>query len=201
MKKPPPQSSGLVFGPDGHLYVTSSVEAFGGGTNAILRYDGRTGVFLDAFVPQESGGLSDPRGLVFGPDGHLYVTSAGSNEILRYDGHTGAFLDDFVPQGRGGLDAPRGLVFGLDGHLYVTSAGVYAVLRYDGRTGAPLPVVGASAVFVSGGRGELQSPGELVFGPDGHLYVSSVSSSDFGNSTILRYDGRTGAFLNTLSSK
>ena len=45
-------SSGLVFGPDDHLYVSSS------GSNTILRFDGHTGALLNAFVPSGSGGLS-----------------------------------------------------------------------------------------------------------------------------------------------
>jgi hypothetical protein len=38
------QPAGLEFGPDGNLYVASH------GPNPILRYDGKTGVFMDIFV-------------------------------------------------------------------------------------------------------------------------------------------------------
>ncbi|MEK6224581.1 MAG: hypothetical protein N2A97_06970 [Thermodesulfobacteriales bacterium] len=62
-------------------------------SNEVLRYNGRTGAFIDAFVSAESGGLEKPAGLVFGPDGNLYVGSVVSNEVLRYDGMTGAFID------------------------------------------------------------------------------------------------------------
>ena len=96
--------SGLVFGSDGQLYVSSSR------TNEILRYDA-TGAFVDAFVAAGSGGLSSPQGLVFGPDGDLYVSSSGTNEILHYDGSTGAFVDAFVTSGFPDLVAPKGLVF------------------------------------------------------------------------------------------
>src|SRR5438309_7558521 len=59
----------------------------------VLRYDERTGDFLGEFVPSGSGGLSKPSGLIFGPDGNLYVgTPNGTNSILRYDGLTGAPL-------------------------------------------------------------------------------------------------------------
>jgi hypothetical protein len=37
----------------------------------VLRYDGRTGAFLNAFVPARSGGLDGPYGLGFGRDGNL----------------------------------------------------------------------------------------------------------------------------------
>jgi DNA-binding beta-propeller fold protein YncE len=154
-------------------------------TGEILRYGG-TGGFIDAFITAGAGGLVSPGGLVFGPDGHLYVSSLGTNEVRRYDATTGAFIDAFVTAGSGGLDSPAGLVFGPDGNLYVVSLGNSEVLRYNGTTGAFIDV------FASGG---LNTPIELTFGPDGHLYVS-----DFSLSQILRYDGTTGAFIDTFVS-
>ena len=44
----------------------------------------------------ESGGLTNPAGLVFGPDGTLYVSSNTTHEVLRYDGQTGAFRGALV---------------------------------------------------------------------------------------------------------
>ena len=80
---------GLVFGPDGHLYVSNLADE-------VLRYDGTTGVFIDAFVSVGSGGLSVPVDLVFGPDGHLYVCSSNPAEVLRYVGPnvTGVSTED-----------------------------------------------------------------------------------------------------------
>ena len=89
--------------------------------DGVLRYDEKTGAFIDAFVPRGSGGLDIPLGVVFGPDSNLYVASAGTDSVLRYDGKTGAFIDAFVSRGSGGLDLPRGVVFGPDGNLYVSS--------------------------------------------------------------------------------
>src|SRR5262249_27034289 len=66
----------------------------------VLRYDGRTGAFLDVFVPPGSGSrLDSSADLAFGPDGNLYVSSYDTDEVLRYDGRTGAFLDGVVPAG------------------------------------------------------------------------------------------------------
>ena len=151
------------------------------GTNQVLRYDGQTGAFIDAFVPAGSGGLSVPFGVVFGPDGNIYASSSGSSQVLRYNGQTGAFIDAFVPAGSGGLVFPEGLVFGPDGNLYVNSSGSSQVLRYNGQTGAFIDVFVPSGVI------------NFVFGPDGNLYVLTRSH-------VNRYNGTTGAFIDTFIS-
>jgi hypothetical protein len=154
--------------------------------NGVLRYD-QTGAFIDVFVPLGSGGLEDPRGLAFGTDGNLYVTSVVWSpqqlvgQVLRYNGTTGAFIDVFVPPGSGGLNNPISLAFGPDCNLYVPSDA--QVLRYNGTTGEFVDA------FVPTGSGGLKGRSDLVFGPDGHLYLA--------NDDVLRYHGTTGAFLGT----
>ncbi len=103
----------LVFGPDGHLYVS----AFGAAL--VNKYNGETGAFIETFVADdpatplvdESGGLSSPHGLAFGPDGHFYVASFGTDEVLRFDPATGDFENVFVTAGSGGINAPISLLF------------------------------------------------------------------------------------------
>jgi len=177
--------SGLTFGPDCSLYVTSGTENGGGGQ--VLRYQGGTGGFVDAFVPSGSGGLVHARSLVFGSDDNLYVTDFETSRVLRYSGTTGAFLGAFVPAGSGGLAVPTGLVFGPDGNLYVASGN--RVLRYDGSTGAFIDQ------FVSPESGGLNGAQDLAFGPDGDLYVTKGPIFDSGPEAVLRYDGTTGAFV------
>jgi sugar lactone lactonase YvrE len=143
----------------------------------VLRYDLASG---SAETFADGGGLDNPIGLTFGPDGDLYVGSALTDQVLRYDGTSGVFLGVFA-QG-GGLDDPRQVNFGPDGELYVANAATNSILRFDGRTGAPL------GTFASGGG--LNGPTSFTFGPDGDLYVGSVL-----NNRIKRFDGRTGAFL------
>ncbi|MEX2141597.1 MAG: Calx-beta domain-containing protein [Pirellulales bacterium] len=180
---------GLTFGPDvnsdgvSELYVTG----IRGDEMEILRYDGQTGAFLNVFVPAGSGGLIDVIDFVFTPDGSLYVTSFLGNNVLRYDGITGAYLDTVAS----GLSGPAGLTVGDDGSLFVTCSS-NEVLRYNA-TGI--------AVFVAAGSGGLDGALKAVFGPDGNqdgakdLYVSSQN-----NQQILRYDGRTGAFLDVFAT-
>jgi len=152
-------------------------------TDEILRYDGASGAFLGVFA--SGGGLDNPVGLTFGPDGDLYVASGDTSQVLRYDGTSGAFLGVFAEGG--GLNGARQVNFGPDGDLYVGSGAGNAVLRYDGTTGA---FVG---VFASGGN--LQGPTSFTFGPDGDLYVGSVN-----NDRIKRYDGTTGTYLGNFVS-
>lgn len=195
--------------------------------------------FLDAFIPSGSGGVVTPRGVVFGPDGNLYVghNNAGSaGTVLRYDGQTGQFMDEFADSGIApkqttqvmfhgaymfvsagthifrfdaatGAAAPgagqvgaefltpadagesnglHGIAVGPDGHLYVTSNVTHRVLTFDGSTGA------FRGIYVAAGAGGLTGPPALNFGADGRLYVASSGS-------VLRYRGplesNPGAFI------
>lgn len=195
---------GITLGPDSNVYVASN-------NGEVLRYNGTTGAYMNTFVSQGSGGLSGLAGncLAFGPDGNLYVSSANTNQVLEYNGSTGAFVEVFVAAGSGGLTDPRGLTFGPDGNLYVTSfnvnSGANGIMRYDGpltaSPGSPLPASGQSgAAFVAqfeamppeSGGVPAGGPNQLIFGPDGNLYVDGGFFQG-----VNRYDGTTGAFLNT----
>ena len=156
------------------------------GSDSVLRYDATTGFFIDEFVPAGSGGLDNPTGMTFGPDGHLYVSSWNTDQVLRYDRTTGEFIDIFADGNS--LDNPWGITFGPDNNLYVNSRNTDQVLRYNGITGAFLDV------FAAGGGLDAPSGG-LTFGPDGNLYVNSFSSD-----RVLRYNGTTGAFLDVFAA-
>jgi DNA-binding beta-propeller fold protein YncE len=190
---------GLLFGPDGNLYVTynpGTEPPQSGSPSGVKRYSGATGAFIDNFVA--AGQVVRADHAVFGPDGNLYVISGDDNSVLRFNGATGAFMNTFVSSGSGGLDAPIDLVFGPDGNLYVTSYLNDSVLRYNGSTGAFM------GDFVSCGSGGLDGPFDLAFGPDGNLYVisheqlatpSCAVQRPAANSSVLRYNGTTGAFM------
>ena len=208
----------VMFGPDGNLYVGVRDDEGGhpkGGR--IARFDGTTGAFMDDFVPRLSGGLLHPLAHVFGPSGRgphnldLYVTDEDGHDVKRYDGTTGAFLGVFVAAGTGLISDPLGLTFGPDGNLYVADFGIGAILRFQGPSGstpgAPMPSAGNSgAVFVAPGSGGLLArPLGVIFGPDGNgdgdqdVYVSNITFTGFygKNGNVKRYDGLTGAFIDT----
>ncbi len=149
----------FVFGPDGNLYAGefNSEDGRFDGRYSILRFDGTTGVFIGTFASVTGGALISATGLVFGPDGNLYVSGINSDDVVRFDGTTGALIDIFVPAGSGGLDAPDALTFGPDGNLYVASLGTNSVLRYDRTTGAFIDT------FIHPGSGGLSVPKGLLF--------------------------------------
>lgn len=186
----------VAFGPDGNLYAS--------GNGPVLRYDIVTGAPLGEFTHGYT--LHDARAMAFGPDGNLYIAhyddcvtgptgcTGSLGEIVRFDGLTGDFLDVYVHSGQSGLTWPYDLAFGPGGALFVanTTATTNNILRFD--RSARVRAVGnaGSAVFVT-------HPGlyplAIAFGPDYNLYVSSNSDNSGSDGAILRFDGRTGAFI------
>jgi hypothetical protein len=145
---------GLVIGPDGLLYVANATNLANtplGGD--ILRFDPETGHFVDRFITSTGGSTCDcvnelnrPEGLVFGPDGNLYIASfradaTDNDKILIFQGPGGSQPGTYV--GRIDLDVAgqdrefaEALLFGPGGRLFVPISGIFgpdagAVRRYD----------------------------------------------------------------------
>lgn len=180
---------GIAIGPDGALYVASEI------TDTVERFDAATGAHLSTFVrddpatPQdESGGLDEPAGVLFGPEDLLYVTSFVQDAVYEFDGRTGAFVRILVGSTSGGLNGPdAGIAIGPDGALYVPSYWSNRVERYDRQSGAPL-----GDFVVSAGTGLLR-PRTIIFPGDGFAYVASE-----GNDRVLQVDAATGAFVKAI---
>jgi len=77
----------------------------------VLEYNGTTGAFVTNFA--SGGGLNFPQGLVFGPNGNLFVSSEGSDSVLEYNGTSGAPIGTFASGG--GLSDPGVLTFSPGG--------------------------------------------------------------------------------------
>lgn len=169
----------LVFGPEGDLYVAS----FGNTApkSRVSRYDGETGAFIDDFIPAGNK-LKGVEALLFAPDNTLYVTSRSTGQVQYYEWPTGTFLGDFDTKKQMG---PIGLVYGPLENMYVlnSTATTLEVLRLDVSTGT-------FDVFVNGFSGGTDGS-NLVFGPDGNLYVTT---GWIGNS-VRRFDGSTGQLI------
>ena len=87
-----------------------------------------------------------------------------------------------MASGSGGLNGPdAGATFGPDGNFYIPSYWTGRILSYDGATGDFI------GVFAQG----IPRPRDLVFRPDGYLYVTSES----GN-RVDRFDA-AGALVDT----
>ena len=174
----------VVIGPDGLLYLSiwpDPVNPDGSPKNPlggyVLRFNPKTGDFVDVFIASaggtDVGALNRPEGLVFGPDGNLYITSfradaSDNDKILIFQGPGGTGHGAFI--GQIDLDEvgqPRAfaqaLLFGPGGFLFVPIMGngpdTGSVRRYDVVTKEYVVFVPASAK-----GGPLGAPIYLTFG-------------------------------------
>ena len=88
---------GVVFGPDGLVYIAVRSLNKDGLGGAVLQFQ-PDGTYQGALIDDDGGfgHLNRPEGLVFGPDGLLYVTSfsaaPGDTDAIRVYGANGAFI-------------------------------------------------------------------------------------------------------------
>jgi hypothetical protein len=223
---------------DGVLYVADRQTADGNTVSGRLAmYDATDGTFLGNLVPEgfeirfDKDGNPDPagaykrqfnpRGVVIGPDGHLYVSVLDQSArvadhpalpeqpgyVIKIDPASGDWSMVAANDGDGlneageikDLHRPEGLVFGPDGRLYVTSfradtSDIDRILILNGTTGALEDTINmvTTAEFTAGERAAAQT---ILFGPGGRLFAPiTVGSPKFAGS-VRRYDVSTKAFV------
>jgi len=177
----------------------------------IDKYDATTGQFLGAFGrPAGWVGQFNPRGVVFGPDGKLYVGVFDSSNlktgyVVKYDVSTNAATilafnngDNVADPGEtADLHRPEGLTFGPDGRLYVTS------FRAD-----PTDTSDTDKVLVLDGSGAQQDAiildpvgnprayaQAILFGPGGKLFVP-ITGNGPDTGAVRSYDVAARTFTN-----
>lgn len=203
----PPSSlvgaNGLVFGPDGDLYVA---EGHGSEISAINTRDGSVRNISRSDDPIEC-----PDDLAFGADGTMYVTEFALGRVsMRHPGGEVSVLDADVPSANGvtthgdrvfvdefrpggrimelypdgrerrviaeGVDWPNGLAVGPDYHLYYPSVFAGELWKVGIDAGSPERVASG-----------LSSPTAVKFSPEGELYASLAGGD------VLRVDPRSGS--------
>jgi sugar lactone lactonase YvrE len=225
----PYDPDGIILGPDKTtLYVADIGDCTGCAVGRVATYNVNTGKFLrnldfSSFINNTAinpTGVFNPRGLVFGPDGLLYVSVFDANPtertlgwILSYNTYTGAVR--VVASSTSGatdcsteLHKPDGLTFGPDGKLYVTSfvvtptdpianpADIDRILIFNAATGActgeiDLDQVGQNRAYAQ----------YILFGPRGYLFVPITGDpGDPPNAgAVRRYDVRTKTVTNFIA--
>lgn len=158
-------------GPDGLLYVVSEKN------NKILRYNRETFAFVDEFIADnpatandELGGMRNPTGLTFTPDGDVLVAGYASDSVSLYSGDDGSWIRNVVSAGASGLNGPdAGLWVGPDGLLYVPSYDANRVMVFD-LNGTYLRDLASSP--------DVNQPRVITPGPNGNVLISSYGSSE-----------------------
>src|SRR5262249_55730879 len=137
-----------VIGPDRYLYV--AVRTSNGLGGEVMRFDPVSGAWIDDFVKSDpTNDLNRPEGLVFGPDGNLYITSftrdpsnsstavTDTEKFLDFEGKTGKYIGKIAPDKVGQPRTfPKAILFGPAGKLFVSIENTGEIREYDASPGA-----------------------------------------------------------------
>lgn len=169
--------TGLTFGPNGHLFVSTFWDDEGGppfaAQGGVMEFDtannfNSLGYFIDPNTEGLPAGLYGASGSVFDSNNSLYVASLFGQSVVKFNpsGTSGSQFGD-------NLAYPSGLGIAQDGNLLVTSLGndnpndpnfpilfPGAIFKYDINTGATIG--GPNTPFISNGS-SFQPTSMLIF--------------------------------------
>jgi len=146
--------------------------------------------------------VSNPYGVVIGPDGQLYFCDLDNQRIRRlnlktkktqviagngqrgYAGDGGAAIN-------ASLNMPHEIRFDKKGNLYIVERDSHTVRKVDMKNGTISTVAGTGVAGFSGDGGpatnaQLRSPHSIAFDQEGNLFICDV-----GNHRIRRVDSKT----------
>ena len=191
--------AGMVFGPDGTLYVGHAEPSFGiGGITKVLP-DGTTGIHA---IRQ---GIDRPIGMAIDEEGNLYAANAFDTPIYRITPSGEVSLFAHAPSQVFSTTIAY-MVF-ADGYLYAADPGRHQVLRFD-MSGEMSVLAGTgSPGFVDGdaAMAQFDRPYGISVSPDGQtLYVASLMAKnhlrtiDLATATDSERDGTLPEFARIL---
>lgn len=150
-----------------------------------------------------SAAVSQPFGIVVGPDKALYICEVGSHVIRRVDAASrkittvvGNGIKGFRGNGRvateANLNEPYEVRFDKNGHMFFVEMQNHAVRRVDAKTGIISLVAGCGEKGFSGDGGpatdaRMSRPHSIALDNDNNMYIC-----DIGNHRIRRVDLNTG---------
>jgi DNA-binding beta-propeller fold protein YncE len=201
----------------GNVLYVANFEDANGPNGEVKKYNANSGKFLGDLFPTDllEHEQFNPRGVVFGPDGQLYVTANQQSDfvpnnnnplggfIVKFDTTTGASKvlasDHIIPSVPGStvvndLHRPEGIVFSPDGKsLYIASfradsSDTDKILVLDPSTGAQkaeinLDQVGQPRAFAQA----------ILFGPGGQLFVP-ISGNGPDTGSVREYNVDTTSY-------
>jgi glucose/arabinose dehydrogenase len=191
-------TAGLAGGLSSNTYADTAVD-LPAPAHPARHLDLPAGFQAEVFAHSEK--IGGARMMVFGPDGHLYLSDTRANKVVMLpDRNHDGKADDVVLVAKN-LNAPNGLAF-VDGKLLVANQdGIVQLEQEQGRWPAS-----SITPLISGLPTGAHTLKTIKLGPDGYLYINVGSScnvcveSDPARATIHRYakDGRPAGALATL---